>query len=219
MPYSGLDLTLSITFTLTYNLFLRFWVSSRFCQNRVQWVVVTGDVAKNCLHLEGLRVALGAGFWCPNCEVCLDLEGVEQWVRAAEEARDEAYAMVEGDAFTEVVREERQREVYRRRKVLYELRSVPRAVVPPPEMILVSYDVAEDAYECRIFYKEPRPAWGLERISVGAALDSILALRSHPDPNVRLASDKAEEFHALRLKLVEQNTPAPQRRVYYQNEL
>ncbi len=178
-----------------------------------------GDVAKNCLHLEGLRAALGAGFWCPNCEVCLDLEGVEQWVRAAEEARDEAYAMVEGDAFTEIAREERQREVYRRRKVLYELRSAQRAVVARPEMILVSYDIVEDTYECRIFYKEPRPAWGLERISVEAALDPILALRSHPDPNVRLASGKVEEFHALRGRLAKKDVPTPGRRVYYSNEL
>jgi hypothetical protein len=137
----------------------------------------------------------------------------------AEINRDEAYPVVEGDEFTEIVREEWQREVYRRRKVLYELRNIARAAVPRPEMILVSYDVAENAYECRIFYKEPRPVWGLERVSVEAAFDSILALRSHPDPNVRLASGKAEEFHALRLNFVEQNTPAPQRRVFYQNEL
>ena len=176
-------------------------------------------VAENCLHLRGLRVVLGSGFRCPVCEARLDMEGVERWVRAAEEARDEAYSMVEGDEeFAEIVRQERQREVYRRRKVLYELRSVPQAVVARPEMILVSYDVAEDAYECRIFYKEPRPAWGLERISVGADLEPILALRSHSDPNVRLASDKTEEFHALRLRFIEQNAPPPQRRVFYQNE-
>ena len=144
---------------------------------------------ENCLHLWGLRVVLGSEFRCPVCEVRLDLGGVERWVRVAEKARDEAYSMVEGDEeFAEIVREERQREVYRRRKVLYELRSVPHAAVARPEMILVSYDFAEDAYECRIFYKEPRPACGLERISVEAELDPILALRSHPDPNVRLAS-------------------------------
>ena len=176
------------------------------------------DVAENCLHLRGLRVVLGTEFLCPVCEVRLDLEGVERWVRAAEKARDEAYSMIEGDEFAEILHEERQREVYRRRKVLYELRSVPRTIVARPEMILVSYDVTEDAYECRIFYKEPRPAWGIERISVGADLDPILALRSHSDPNVRLASDKAEEFHVLRLRLIEQNTPPPQRRVFYQNE-
>jgi len=85
-------------------------------------------------------------------------------------------------------------------------------------MILVSYEAAEDAYECRIFYKEPRPAWGEDRINVEATLDAVLALRSHPDPNVRLASDKAEEFHILRLQLVEQNALPPLRRVFYQNE-
>jgi hypothetical protein len=176
-------------------------------------------VVKNCLHLRGLRAVLGSEFLCPVCEARLDPEDVEQWVRAAEKARDEAYSMVEGDEeLAELVREERQREVYRRRKVLYELRNVPQAVVARPEMLLVSYDITEDAYECRIFYKEPRPAWGVERISIEADLEPILGLRSHPNPNVRLAGSKAEEFHALRLRLVEQNAPPPQRRVFYQNE-
>ncbi|HZY57654.1 MAG TPA: hypothetical protein VFE09_07645 [Rubrobacteraceae bacterium] len=175
-------------------------------------------MAKNCLHLEGLRAVPGSKFRCPACKACLDLEGVERWVRAAEKSRDEAYSMVEGNEFAEIMREEWQREVYRRRKVLYELRSVPRVAIARPEMILVSYDATEDAYECRIFYKEPRPAWGEDRISVEATLDAILALRSHPDPNVRLASDKAEELHILRLRLVEQNTLPPLRRVFYQNE-
>src|SRR5215217_139089 len=176
-------------------------------------------VAENCLHLRGLRIVLGSEFRCPVCEARLDMEGVERWVRMAEKARDEAYSMVEGDeGFAEIIREERQCEVYRRRKVLYESRSVPHAVVARPEMILVSYEVAEDTYECRIFYKEPRPAWGLERISVEADLDSILALRAHPDPNVRLASGKVEEFHALRLRLLEQNALPLQRRVFYQSE-
>ncbi len=176
------------------------------------------SVEENCLHLGGLQVAFGARFRCSDCGVRLDLEGVKRWVQAAEKARDEAYSMVEGEEFAEFAREERQREVYRRRKVLYELQNVPRALVARPEMILVSYDAAEDAYGCRIFYKEPRPAWGLQRINVGAALDSILALRSHPDPNVRLASGKVEEFHVLRQRLVEQDMLPPQRRVFYQNE-
>ncbi len=166
---------------------------------------------------------MGAGFRCPACEALLDPGGVERWVRAAEKARDEAYeevyATVEGEEFTKIVLEMCQREVYRRRKVLYELRSVPRTVAIRPEMILISYDAVEEAYECRIFYKEPRPAWGLERISVEADLDPILALYSHPDPNVRLASGKIEEFHALRRRLVEQNALPPLRRVFYQNEL
>ena len=176
-------------------------------------------VAESCPHLGGLQATVGSEFRCPVCEVCLDLEGVERWVRMAEKARDEAYSVVEGDEFQEIVLEERQREVYRRRKVLYESRSAPPAVVTRPEMILVSYDFTEDCYECRIFYKEPRPAWGLERLSVEADLDPILALRSHSDPNVRLASGKVEEFHVLRLRLVKQDALPPLRRVFYQNEL
>ena len=174
---------------------------------------------ENCPHSGGLQAFAGAGFRCPACEARLDLEDVERWVRVAEEARDEAYSTVEGDEFAEIVLDERQREVYRRRKVLYELRSTPPAVATRPEMILVSYDFTEDSYECRIFYKEPRPAWGLERISVEADLDPILALRSHSDPNVRLASGKVEEFHTLRRRLVEQDALPLLRRVFYQNEL
>ena len=176
------------------------------------------NAAENCLHLKGLRAVPGSRFQCPVCNVCLDLEGVERWVRAAEKSRDGAYSIVEGDEFVQIMRDEWQREVYRRRKVLYELRNVPHAAIARPEMILISYDVAQEAYECRIFYKEPRPVWGADRISVEAALDAILALRWHPDPNVRLASNKAEEFHTLRLRLVEQNAFPPPRRVFYQNE-
>ena len=162
---------------------------------------------------------MGFEFLCPACGVRLDLEEVERWVREAEEARDESYAAVEVDRFLEIVREERQREVYRRRKVLYELRNVPRGLVPRPEMILVSYDAEGDAYDCRIFYKEPRPVTGLERISIGADLDAILELKSHPDPNVRLASGKVEDFHALRQGGIRGDEPPPLRRVFYANEL
>jgi hypothetical protein len=177
------------------------------------------NVVDNCPHSGGLQAFVGPGFRCPACEARLDLEGVERWVRAAEKARDEVYSMIEGDAFTEIVLEERQREVYRRRKVLYELRSAPPVVAARPEMILISYDLTQDSYECRIFYKEPRPVWGLERISVEADLGSILALRSHSDPNVRLASGKIEEFHLLRRRLLEQDALPLLRRVFYQNEL
>lgn len=177
-----------------------------------------GIVPENCVHLGGLRATIGTEFRCPACGAHLDLEEVELWVREAEEARDGSYAAVEVDQFSEIVREECQREVYRRRKVLYELRNVPRGLVPRPEMILVSYNAGEDAYDCRIFYKEPRPVSGLERISVGADLDVILELKSHPDPNVRLASGKVEEFHALRQGGIWGDEPSPLRRVFYANE-
>ena len=180
-----------------------------------------GSIEENCPHLGGLQtVAASGGVWCATCEAHLDQAGVKRWVRAAEEARDEAYSTVEGDGkFARIALDECQREVYRRRKVLYELRNVPPAVATRPEMILVSYDFVDDSYECRIFYKEPRPAWGLERISVEADLDPILELRSHSDPNVRLASGKVEEFHVLRLRLIKQDALPPLRRVFYQNEL
>ncbi|HEX5974118.1 MAG TPA: hypothetical protein VFY57_03060, partial [Rubrobacteraceae bacterium] len=77
----------------------------------------------------------------------------------------------------------------------------------------------EASYECRIFYKEPRPAGVVEQVSVGALLDAILELRSDPDPIVRLISGKIEEFHGFRSKLTEGGEPAPERRVFYANEL
>ena len=172
-----------------------------------------------CAHSKGLQVVSGSEFRCQDCEERLDAVGVERWVRSAENARDEAYSMVEGNEFAKIALEEGQREVYRRRKVMYELRNVSRVVAARPEMILVSYDLTEDAYECRIFYKEPRPAWELEQVNVKAAFNAILELRSHPDPNVRLASVKIEEFHALRRRLAKQNALPPSRRVFYQNEL
>jgi hypothetical protein len=177
------------------------------------------DPIEHCLHSEGLRVTSGSGYCCPVCEECLDLDGVGRWVQEAERSRDEAYSMVEGDGFGEIVRQELQREVYRRRRVMYELENVLRVVTARPEMILVIHDAVEASYECRIFYKEPRPAGVVEQVSVGAVLDRILELRSDPDPVVRLISEKVEEFHVFRSKLSEDGEPAPERRVFYANEL
>lgn len=182
-------------------------------------LVHMAGLVENCLHLEGLRVAAGSEYRCPVCEESLDLDGVARWVRDAERARDGAYSMVEGDGFEEMVREELQREVYRRRRVMYELENVPRVVTARPEMILVIHDVVRATYECRIFYKEPRPAGGLEQVSVAAAQETILELRSDPDPIVRLIAEKVEEFHAFRSKVSESGAPAPGRRVFYANEL
>jgi hypothetical protein len=177
------------------------------------------DPIEDCLHTEGLRVTSGFEYRCPVCDGCLDLEGVGRWVQKAERSRDEAYSMVEGDGFGEIVREELQREVYRRRRVMYELENVPRVMTARPEMILVTHDAGEASYGCRIFYKEPRPAGVVEQVSVGAVLDKILELRSDPDPIVRLISEKIEEFHVFRSKLSEDGEPAPERRVFYANEL
>ena len=158
------------------------------------------------------------GFWCPACDAWLDMEAVSRWVRAAERARDETYLVVKGDEFGEILREERQREVYRRRKVMYELQSA-FYILAGPEMVLVVYDGREGTYGCRIFYKEPRPVSGIERLDVGADPEAILGLRSHRDPVIRLVAEKVEEFHALRLKLSALGEPAPSRRVFYSSEL
>ena len=182
-------------------------------------VVYMAGSVENCLHLEGLRVAIGMEYRCPVCEESLDLDGVGRWVQDAERSRDEAYSMVEGDGFGEIVREELQREVYRRRRVMYELENVPRVVTARPEMILVVHDAVKASYGCRIFYKEPRPAGVVEQVNVGAVLERILELRSDADPVVRLISEKVEEFHVLRSKLSNEGAPAPERRVFYANEL
>ena len=149
----------------------------------------------------------------------MDLEGVARWVREAEKTRDESYSSVEGERFGDIVREELQREVFRRRRVMYDLQSVPRVATARPEMILVVYNARSATYECRIFYKEPRPTGVLEQASVGAAIERILELRSDADPVVRLISQKVEEFHTFRSKLSDGGTPAPERRVFYANEL
>ena len=158
---------------------------------------------ENCLHLGGLKVGIGSEYRCPVCEESMDLTGVARWVREAERSRDEAYSVIEGDGFVEIAREELQREVYRRRRLMYELEHEPLVVTARREMILVVFDAAKATYECRIFYKEPRPAGVVEQASVGAAVERILELRSDTDPVVRLISEKVEEFHAYRSKLSE----------------
>ena len=102
---------------------------------------------------------------------------------------------------------------------MYELENVPRMLTARPEMILVIHDAVRATYQCRIFYKEPRPAGGLEQVSVAAVQETILELRSDPDPIVRLIAEKVEEFHAFRSKLAEGGAAAPERRVFYSNEL
>src|SRR5215203_107394 len=177
------------------------------------------SAAENCLHLWGLRPSTWSEYRCPACGEKMDLEGVAQWVREAERTRDESYSSVEGERFGGIVREELQREVYRRRRVMYELQSAPRIATARPEMILVIYDARGGAYECRIFYKEPRPAGGVERLSVEAKWRSILELRSDADPVIRLVAEKVEEFHTLRDGLSKNGALAPGRRVFYANEL
>jgi hypothetical protein len=176
------------------------------------------SAAENCLHLWGLRVVAGSEYRCPVCGETLSLDGVGRWVRQAERARDEAYSLVEGDEFGEIVREELQREVYRRRRVMYDLQSMPRVVTARPEMILVVHDARSETYECRIFYKEPRPAGVVEQLTVEAGWETILELRSDPDPVIRLASEKVEEFHLIRQRSSADGALAPGRRVFYANE-
>jgi hypothetical protein len=176
------------------------------------------SVGENCLHLWGLRVIAGSEYRCPVCGETLDLHGVARWVRQAERARDKAYSLVESDEFGEIAREEAQREVYRRRRVMYDLQNLPRVVTARPEMILVIYDARSGSYECRIFYKEPRPVGVVERVNVEAGWETILELRTDPDPVVRLASEKVEEFHLLRQKFAAKGMLAPGRRVFYANE-
>jgi hypothetical protein len=173
---------------------------------------------ENCLHLEGLRAATGGAYRCPVCGEGFDGGGVSRWVRDAERARDEAYSLDEGDGFGGIARQEAQREVYRRRRVMYELDNVPRGITAGPEMVLVVHDAATATYGCRVFYKEQRQAGSVEQVSVAAEPETILELRSDPDPVVRLIAEKVGEFHAFREKLIGGGEPAPGRRVFYANE-
>ena len=50
------------------------------------------------------------------------------------------------------------------------------------------------------------------------ALETILELRSDPDPVVRLSAEKVEEFHAVRESFSRNGALAPGRRVFYANE-
>jgi hypothetical protein len=177
------------------------------------------SLSESCLHLEGMRVSGGSDFVCGECGTRLDSEGIAGWVREAERDRDEAYSLIEGDEFGEIVREERQQEVYRRRKVMYELQSVPRIETARPEMILVTYEPAEGAYECRVFYKEPRPEHVMDRLTVDANMRAILELKSDASPVVRTAARKVEEFHVVRTGFTDDGEPAPGRRVFYASEL
>lgn len=180
-------------------------------------VSMIGDTEK-CAHLRGLQLTSGMGYWCPVCEERLDIEGVERWVREAEKARDEAYLIVEGDGFAEIARAESQQEVYRRRKLLYELQDISR-LPAKPEMLLVVHDPGSGCYECRMFYKEPRPVWCMERLSVEASEGRLRALREHSDPVARLVAEKVLEFHEGREAISRDGRLAPSRRVFYANEL
>lgn len=175
---------------------------------------------ENCLHLEGLEVLMGEKFGCPICRAELDIGGVREWVLEAERARDETYSSVKSKSDSQGQgREERQREVYRRRGILYDLLNLPQVVSAYPEMMLVTYNPLTDSYDCRIFYKGPKPARSSERFSVEARSDSILSARSHPDPNVRLVAGKIEEFHSVRSHQQGAGEAIPYRRVYYAGEL
>ena len=175
------------------------------------------DRVEKCAHLGGLQVTSGIEYWCPACGNLLDSDKVAEWVREAERARDEVYLMVEGDEFCGIALEESQREVYRRRKLLYELQDIPRTAVRP-EMLLVVYDARSRCYECRIFYKEPKPAWCIERLSVEATESGTYELKAHSDPVVRTVTEKVVEFHEAR-EAISSEGPAPTRRVFYANEL
>lgn len=163
-------------------------------------------------------MAAGSRYRCPACEALLDAPGVERWVREAERLRDVAFVSDgEGPSF-----DERQSEVYRRRRAMYEVRNLPGSRYAGgvlPEMVLVAYDASEDSYECRVFYKAPRPVWGTESFRVGATEEEIEVLHADENPTVRLASEKVAEFHADREGLIRAGVPAPPRRVFYAAEL
>ena len=171
-----------------------------------------------CAHQEEFWSIGGDGLLCRSCDEILDVAGVERWVREAEKARDETYLLVKGDDFCGSLREDLQREVYRRRKVLYEVEERSR-VVARPEMLLVVYSQRDDCYECRVFYKEPRPTGCPERFVVGALPESIREVREALNSTARLVGQKVYEFDEGRRRRISRGEPASARRVFYANEL
>lgn len=179
---------------------------------------VENELVQKCPHLEVSNGIPAIGFWCRDCETWLGVEEITQWVKEAEKSRDEAHLTVKGDEFEKITLEERQREVYRRRKVMYEFRSTA-ALMVRPEMLLIVYDESSVSYECRVFYKEPRPVSGIERLRVEATEDAIVELSLNRDSVVRLVASKVEEFHRSRRKLSEIGEMPPPRRVFYAADL
>lgn len=133
--------------------------------------------------------------------------------------RDETYSLDEGDGFREIVLEERQREVYRRRKEVYGLQNEPRLQTARPEMILITHDPEAAVYECRVFYKEPRPANVVERFRLAAELPVILEMCSGHDQVLRTVAGKVAEFHEERVRIISSGDTPPGRKVFYANEL
>ncbi len=88
-----------------------------------------------------------------------------------------------------------------------------------PEMILVAYDPQKDVYDCRVFYKEPRPENALDRFAIAAETGRILELRSDPEFILRIVAGKVAEFHAEREGISGGGGQAPGRRVFYAAEL
>lgn len=180
--------------------------------------IMESELVQNCPHLALSGGIPAVGLRCSDCDSWLDMDEISKWVREAEKSRDEAYPIVEGDEFGEILKEERQREVYRRRRAMYELKNASTLMVRP-EMVLVVYEERTASYGCQIFYKEPRPVSGVERLDIEAGWDAILELGSHRDPVVRLVAEKVGEFHGPRLKLLEMGEYAPLRRVFYASDL
>lgn len=149
---------------------------------------------------------------CPLCREEMGLDEVYGWVREAERKRDEYYLEAEG----EVVAQWYQWEVYRRRRVLYELQGLSRSAREKPEMMLVIYSPDTDSYDCRVFYKGRR---GSERLVVGGGEEDERGSGMRGDFITGLAHVKVEEFRTLRQELVRRGEPAPLRRVFYSHEL
>ncbi|MGI8649807.1 MAG: hypothetical protein ACR2KW_05440 [Rubrobacter sp.] len=176
-------------------------------------------VSQRCQHFDGLRVFGDAGYLCPSCGKELDEHDLIRWVREAEVARDETYSLKEGDGFREIVLEDRQREVYRRRKIVYGLQQEPRLQTVRPEMILITHDPEGLSYDCRVFYKEPRPSNVADRFAVAAEISAILELRSDQDFVLRIVAGKVAEFHEERTRIMDSGDTAPGRRVFYASEM
>lgn len=156
---------------------------------------------------------------CPSCGEEMDESDLLRWLKEAEQDRDKAYSLKEGDGFREIVLEERQREVYRRRKVIYGLKREPRVQTARPEMILITHDPDGQTYECQVFYKEPRPDNVVDRFTVAAETSKILGLGSDRGFVLGIVATRVADFHEERVRIVGAGGTAPGRKVFYANEM
>lgn len=103
--------------------------------------------------------------------------------------------------------------------MVYGLKREPRIQTARPEMVLITHDPDERTYECRVFYKEPRPENVVERFTVAAETSAILEMRSDQGFVLGIVAGKVAEFHEERTRIARAGNTAPGRKVFYASDI